>query len=112
MATTREERIALNEAAFRIANERMRGWEERHRDAQVEDYVCECADPDCREIVRLDRAAYEAVRADSRWFVVRPGHEIPDAETVVERHDGYAIVEKHTAVTATVTRTDPRRPAA
>jgi hypothetical protein len=27
-------------------------------------------------------------------FLLRPGHQIPDVETVIERHDRYLIVEK------------------
>jgi hypothetical protein len=108
MPTEREKRIALNEAAFRIANERMLEWEERHRE-EPEDYLCECADPDCRERVPMTRAQYESVRADSAHFLIVPGHDVPDVEDVVERHEHYAVVEKPTGLSAVVERTDPRR---
>lgn len=95
MATTlREERLALNEALFRAANERMAGWEEQHASAEEEPYFCECADSGCRAKVSLRKSDYERVRANSRLFFVLPGHEIPDVEEVIERHEGWLIVEK------------------
>ena len=105
----RAERLAANEALFRTANERMAGWEEQHALSHIEAYFCECADTECREKVSLRKADYERVRANSRQFVVVPGHEIEDVEAVIERHDGWAIVEKPPEVSDTVERLDPRR---
>src|SRR5687768_2102655 len=73
-ATPREERLAKNEALFRVANERMSRWEERHEGEEAELYYCECANPDCREQLRLLGADYERVRSNSRQFFVAPGH--------------------------------------
>lgn len=109
MATQREERLALNEAMFREANERAKAWEERHREVEVELYFCECADPNCPERVGLGKADYERVRSDSRHFVIAPGHELPDVETVIEQHDGWAIIEKAPEVSDIVEARDPRR---
>ena len=108
MATERQERVARNEAMFREANERTKAWEERHLESEVEFYFCECADPDCREKVQLREADYERIRSDSRRFVILPGHELPDLETVIERNEGWAIVEKAPEVTPTVEALDPR----
>jgi hypothetical protein len=108
MATQREERIAKNEAMFREANERAKAWEERHLDSEVELYFCECAKPDCLEKVSLREADYERVRSDPRRFVIVPGHELPDVETVIERNEGWEIVEKAPEVTGTVEALDPR----
>jgi hypothetical protein len=108
MATDREQRIALNESAFRIANERMQSWEERHRDGALEDYVCECADPDCRARVPLTGPEYEAVRSNPRHFVVVPGHDVPGVETVIAGNDRYSVVEKAPSVATLTERTDPR----
>jgi hypothetical protein len=108
MASQREERMARNEAMFREANERAKAWEERHRDREVELYLCECAKPGCLEKVSLREADYERVRSDSRRFVIVPGHERPDVETVIERHEGWAIIEKAPEVTRTVEAVDAR----
>jgi hypothetical protein len=57
---------------------------------------------------RPDFAQYEAVRADARDFVVRAGHEIPDAEAVVARLDAYSVVRKGGDTVAYVRERDPR----
>ena len=90
MAQTREERLATNEAQFRAANEQL-------PDAPFENpqFFCECSDRDCVEFVRLPHAEYRAIHEDPMLFVLCPGHEVPDAETVVDRHDGYLVVRKH-----------------
>lgn len=106
---SRAERLALNEAAFRVANERAKGWEERHRDSATELYLCECSDSSCLLRVPLSREAYEAVRASSRHFFCVPGHEVADVETVIETYERYVVVEKAPGVTSLVTETDPAR---
>jgi hypothetical protein len=109
MGVPREERLAKNEALFREGNERMAAWEERHVADPVERYLCECAEEACREKVELHKDEYERVRSNSRWFVLVPGHEIPDVETVIERNEGWAIIEKDPQVTPLMNATDPRR---
>jgi hypothetical protein len=108
MASAREERLALNEALFRAANERMGDWEERHRIDATELYFCECADPECRRKVSLHEADYERVRSNSEHFVVVPGHEVVDIETVIESHEAWVLVEKAPEIREIVEATDPR----
>ena len=108
VATERQERLARNEAMFREANERMADWDEQHASSAVEPYFCECANPECGEHVDLRKADYERVRSDSRRFVIVPGHEVPDVETVIERNEGWAIVEKTPDVAGTVEELDRR----
>ena len=106
--TAREKRLGENEALFRAANERVEEWEERHLRFESELYYCECADPNCREKVVLRHADYEKVRADPCYFVIVPGHEVPDIEMVIEQHDGWAIVEKEPELEEEERRLDPR----
>jgi hypothetical protein len=95
MPDARAERIAENEARFRDINERLRGdLETLTGEEEPLRFVCECGNASCREGVQMGLAAYEAVRSHERHFAVVPGHEIPDVETVVERHDGYLVIEK------------------
>jgi hypothetical protein len=110
MASARKERIARNEAMFREGNERMRAWPEREEAPATDKllFLCECADPKCREHVSLTRPEYEAVRADPTHFAVVDGHEIPDAERVVERHEGHVVIEKNEEVHGIAEDTDPR----
>jgi hypothetical protein len=93
---------------FRVGNERMADWEERHENEEPELYFCECADPDCRQKVRLQKPEYETVRSDPRRFFVVAGHEIPDVEAVVESHEGWVVIEKAPEAIPTVEALDPR----
>ncbi len=52
---------------------------------------------DCAERIELSRSEYERIRSRQTFFVVVPGHELPEIERVVERADRYAIVEKAAA---------------
>ncbi len=108
MADERKQRLSLNEALFRAANERMKSWDERHEEAETEPYHCECSDLECREMLALRAADYERVRADSSHFFVAPGHQVAEVEDVVETHDDWLLVEKEQSVQAIVEATDPR----
>lgn len=101
-----EERAARNEVVFRRVNEEVAGLGQGT--APVLSFVCECADAGCIEQVEVALADYEAVRADPRRFLVRPGHERDEIERVVERHDGYLVVEKTGGAAEVAQRTDPR----
>ena len=57
-------------------------------------FRCECARLGCNQLIELTVREYEEVRSHPRWFVVLPGHELPDVETVVATRPGYVIVEK------------------
>lgn len=91
-----EERIARNDATFRRANERISAAAERLGVDMPVPFVCECADPECSEVVRLELEEYEEIRRDSRHFFHIPGHRDADgtAGVVVAERDGYVIVEK------------------
>jgi hypothetical protein len=108
MPDDREQEIALTEAAFRIANERMSRWAERHAAGERELYLCECGMQPCRERVPLTREEYERVRMDVRHFVTVPGHVIPDVEIVVQAFPDYEVIEKPTALLDLLVETDPR----
>lgn len=107
MSRDRAERIALTEAAFRIANDRMAAWDEASPDG-AELYFCECASLECREKVALTRAQYELVRADAKRFAVVPGHEVSDLEEIVEIGPAHYVIEKPDLVLDIVRGTDPR----
>jgi hypothetical protein len=56
----------------------------------------------------LTMPEYEAVRRDPMHFAVVGGHETPDVETVVERREGYVVIEKHEDVRGIAEQTDAR----
>ena len=90
------ERIARNDAIFREANDRIGEAAEDHRVEIRIPFTCECADPSCREIVRLTLAEYRQIRSDPRHFVNVAGHEASAQGwvEVVARTDGHVTVEK------------------
>jgi hypothetical protein len=93
---TTAERIARTGAVFRAANERIR-QATVDTDLKVEllPVICECADPACREILKIPVGAYDHVRRNPRWFFNAPGHEgsAPAECRVVAEAAGYLTVE-------------------
>lgn len=105
----RETRLAKNETLFREINERVNELAARHgSDGHVYTYFCECSNPDCTLQIELTNATYEGVRAHSARFFVAPGHELPEIESVVERADGWWVVEKQDEAAEIAEDTDPR----
>jgi hypothetical protein len=106
----RGERIGRNEAVFRAVNEKIEAVNLAF--GEVSDrmqLVCECGDAQCAEPIELTLAAYESLRSDATLFSVVPGHELPEAEQVVERHEGYSVVRKLEGIPNQIAReTDPR----
>jgi hypothetical protein len=91
MMPSREERLAQNEVRFREINESAQPQRESQGTGR---FVCECADRSCMAWIEIPTDDYAALRRNPRLFAVAPGHEIPDLESVVERHPGYWVVEK------------------
>ena len=103
----RGERIARNEVAYRDVNEAIRAG--RAADAsRPRAFVCECGQLGCNELVELTVAEYEAVRAEPRRFFMVDGHEIPDVESVVERHERFIVAAKDEEEASIAEETDPR----
>jgi hypothetical protein len=103
-----ERRVGFNEATFRSINECIERGDGAQRDPARVGFRCECARLGCTTIIELPCAAYEAVRAHSRRFLVAPGHVVPETEEVVERRDGYEVVEKFGEAGRVAAATDPR----
>lgn len=104
----REERLARNETLFRSVNENIQkaatsGWADEHFE-----FFCECSNVDCSLLLSMTVSEYEQVRADPKQFVVAPGHELPEIETVVARNSSYQVVVKEGEAAAFVTEHDPR----
>jgi hypothetical protein len=105
----RRKRIADNEGRFRALNDRLgRDLQPHVAPDEMLEFVCECGDLDCQERIELRMDEYEQIRASSRHFAVRPGHELPDAEDVLERRERFFVVEKPLAVATQLERSDPR----
>src|ERR671922_1795781 len=91
----RKRRIGENEALYRSINERIEGLNEAFGTvAETMAVVCECGDLDCTEQIELDVPTYERVRSEPTQFVILPGHEIPNVDEIVERHDHFHLIRK------------------
>ncbi len=103
-----KQRVAMNEATFRTVNE---GMEAGQDGSDLLSFVCECGRLNCTRLLQLSRDEYEDIRKNPRRFAIVDGHEILEAEAVVERHDRYLVVEKSGDPEAEIVEhTDPRRP--
>jgi hypothetical protein len=104
----KQRRAGANEATIRDVNEGIeRGQWPGEEDTPV-GFRCECARLGCNQLIELSVREYEQIRAHPRRFVVAPGHELPDVETVVEARSGYVIVEKRDQAGRVAERRDPR----
>jgi predicted ThiF/HesA family dinucleotide-utilizing enzyme len=102
-----KQRVAMNEATFRKVNE---GMEAGQDPSGLLTFVCECGRLGCNKLIQLTRAEYEGIRQNPRRFAILDGHEIPEVEAIVERHDRYVVVEKAGDPEAEIVEhTDPRR---
>jgi hypothetical protein len=100
-----KDRIARNEAIFRAVNERVA--EIQDTASRHTDFLCECGNLDCTEIISLADEEYREVRASATTFAVVPGHVLPDVETVIEKNDRFYVVQKHREEAAIAEATDP-----
>jgi hypothetical protein len=83
-----EARHANNQALFREVNERIAELSGTWWAGQHLQIICECANTGCVERLDVPLAEYERVWAHSGWFLIRPGHAVPDVEQVIEQHEG------------------------
>ena len=106
-----DRRVGLNEAIFRQVNEQIKslGDELGVDDGRIT-VICECGDAACTDRIDVPLAEYERVRGDSLLYVIVPGHEFPEIESVVDHADGYDVVRKQAEEAVEVAEeTDPRK---
>lgn len=87
--TGRAERLARNEAYWRELNADL-----ARAAGDTASFVCECGLPNCVEILHMPLETYQRWHEDDRHFVVKPGHEVPEVERVIESVAEYSVVEK------------------
>jgi hypothetical protein len=114
MSEERSRRVGHNEALFRQVNERIEDLNDAFGSITGEFViVCECGRLECTDQIGVARAVYERTREDPSRFILKPGHELPDVEHVVDgdaNGDGdYVIIEKDAPEARRFAeRTDPR----
>jgi hypothetical protein len=107
----RTRRVGLNEAVFREVNEQVESLNRglAHISDNQMHIVCECGDLICVDRLVVPMRKYEEVRSDPALFFIKPGHDKPDVEAVVDRADSYEVVRKRAGDPAQLAgETDPR----
>lgn len=86
------ENFADSSDLFRALNDRIRelrgAWPGEY------DFVCECADDTCTQVMRLSEQEYESVVSLPDHFAVVPGHEDPGSQHVISQNGRYAVVTR------------------
>jgi hypothetical protein len=92
----RRDRRIRNEKLFRTVNNKLRELNVQFEGFAGETalFVCECSRLECIEQIEVPVDVFDGVNARPAHFVLVAGHESLDIETVVERVDGYVVVEK------------------
>jgi hypothetical protein len=103
-----QRRVAGNEVLFREVNEAIERGQWPGEEDSPAAFRCKCARLDCNELVSLTPREYQHVRATPRRFVVMPGHEVRELETVVEAGSDYVVVEKRDEAGRLADASDPR----
>lgn len=109
MSEEPESRMARNEVLFRETNEAIERGQWPGEQSKLVRFRCECSRLDCGDAVEITLGEYERVRSEPRRFVIAPGHETPEIETIVSRAPGHVIVEKQDAAGETAEALDPRQ---
>ena len=91
---SREQRLAENQRAFRMGNERLRGALETTVGAEPIPFLCECMDDRCMARIDLTLDEYAGVRRRENRFVIARDHPTLPGERVVEENGAYQLVEK------------------
>lgn len=103
-------RVGLNESIFRQVNEQIESLNQDFgSDVPTLTVICECAAGDCTDRIKIGVSEYEQVRAHPRRYIIASGHELPEFESVVEKAEGYDVVQKRSGEAARLAEeTDPR----
>ncbi len=91
-------------------NEKVKDFNTPLNGDELRQWICECANDDCIDEIRMSGGEYETVRTDgTRFFVTAdPEHVWPDLERIVERNDRYWVVEKFGEAGKAAQAADPR----
>lgn len=102
-------RIGENEAIFRGVNTEISSLNATFTaKPKAMLIVCECGVPSCTDRIEILPNEYREVREDPTLFVLRPGHDFPETETVRAKKPGYWIVRKGPGLPAAIAEaTDP-----
>jgi hypothetical protein len=98
-------KAARNQTLWREVNERIRARVTAPGDME---FLCECADLDCKKTLRLTLPEYDRIRSSPARFPTAFGHDVPQVEDVVEEKEHFVVVEKRGVAGEIAARLDPR----
>jgi hypothetical protein len=92
-----ERRLKENEVIFQQANQGVADFiiEDSKTPNPVIDFYCECSDINCRERISLTPDRYHQLHKTERYFIAKEGHDIPEIERIVSKHNRFIVVEKY-----------------
>lgn len=105
---TASDELAGRETLFREVNENIANLTGLISETDHQLFICECSNTACAESLELTAAEYEAVRAHPTRFVVKPGHQLPQVERVIEGNGRFLVVEKIGRAADIAQADDPR----
>jgi hypothetical protein len=91
---TQRDRAARNQSLFRAVNEQIEAVSTGFEKDMPQQYVCECLDLACSELIFLPHEEYARIRRHANEFVILPGHEDLQVEEVVAAQPRWLIVRK------------------
>jgi hypothetical protein len=94
-----KQRQTDNEALLRESNESVQKLLKRdYSAAQYRvtklHFSCECSDIECRMRIVLSCMLYETIHTDRQHFIIKPEHEEPNIEKIIDKQAGYYVVKK------------------
>ena len=99
----RKRRIGENEAIFRSVNEEIKSLSATFTaQTKIMQVVCECGARSCTDRIEIAPDDYRNVREDPTLFVMKPGHDFPETETVIAKEEEYWIVRKDPGLPAAI----------
>ncbi|MFN2595080.1 MAG: hypothetical protein ABR579_09365 [Actinomycetota bacterium] len=89
----------LEEAVFIAGLRERNDWIEATLDAlgdthTTDQYVCECGEAACPQLVCTTREEYESVRSVPTRFIVARDHEDPETDLLREENERFSVIEK------------------
>ncbi len=94
---------------FRQVNEAIERGRWHGEEDSLKAFRCECGRLGCTDLIELTPREYEQVRTDSRRFALAVGHQMPEAERVVDVYARYLVVEKLGQAGQVARERSPRR---
>jgi hypothetical protein len=96
MVTAREQAVR-NSLLIREVNQRVADLSDSWNDGDPREFLCECGDEACIQVIPVTRADYQAAREHSGRYLITSDHGEDAGTQVRTKRDRYSIVEYRTS---------------